>query len=441
MDLYILIYVTKYKLINIDNNVDVDNKHITRTEENEQKKELNENEKSISFICNNQNNTKLNDKISNNTSKNKINISFNKKFNINEIKSYKEKNNNIKKNKIKLQINSNNLKFIDKYIKQIKINKDKVNKKAHLLTSLEEKEKIELEECIFQPKINKPKKLFRNNNLSQNRKNSSFNNNNRTKEIQSRFEKLYKDKERYRISKDLKVKENEKLFSKKVTFVPEIKKIRKFKSEGNFEKRQEKFLLNKSKHSAEIKNEIDLLYESICSFNPKITNEKGKYYKIRNKEKIKKPVYLRLYKDVEKRQNNQIQQEIESMNKIIHLSNIMNPERTFDFSTITRLYENKEKINVMNKTKKKVEEDEGITFKPYIGENSYSKSVNRSFYERNQKLMNDKESFIEENKKGMEKTFVANKKYTKEERKIIIENIIKRLYNNPSEVNRNNNKS
>ena len=44
-------------------------------------------------------------------------------------------------------------------------------------------------------------------------------------------------------------------------------------------------------------------------------------------------------------------------------------------------------------------------------------------------------------KKGMEKTFVANKKYTKEERKIIIENIIKRLYNNPSEVNRNNNKS
>ena len=247
--------------------------------------------------------------------------------------------------------------------------------------------------------------------------------------------------ERYRIEKELKVKENEKTISKKVTFVPEIKKIRKFKSEGNFEKRQEKFLLNKSKHSAEIKNEIDLLYESICSFNPKITNEKGKYYKIRNKEKIKKPVYLRLYKDVEKRQNNQIQQEIESMNKIIHLSNIMNPERTFDFSTITRLYENKEKINVMNKNKKKVEEDEGITFKPYIGENSYSKSVNRSFYERNQKLMNDKESFIEENKKGMEKTFVANKKYTKEERKIIIENIIKRLYNNPSEVNRNNNKS
>ena len=431
--------VRLYKLINIDNNIDVDNKNITQTEENEKNKELNENEKSISFITNNVNINHYNDKTNNNTSKNKDNTSFNKKFDKNENKPNKNIINN--NNKKKFNINPNNLKFMNKHIKQIKINKVKTNKQAHLLTSLEEKEKIELKECNFHPKINNIKKLLRNNSLKQNSKNASLNNRRKSKEIQSRFEKLYNDKEKYAISKDLKIKEFEKIVSKNVTFAPKIKKIRKYKSVGNFKKRQEKYLLNKNKHSTEVKNEIDLLYDSICSFNPKITNEKGKLYKIRNKEKIKKPVYLRLYKEGEIRQNNLIRQEIETINEIIELSNIINPEKTFDFSTINRLYENKEKINIMNKTIKKVEKDEGTTFKPFIYENPYSKSVNTSFYERNQKFMEDKKSFIEENKNQMDKSLI-NKKYTKEERQAIVSNIIKRLYNNRfSQVNGNINKS
>ena len=73
-----------------------------------------------------------------------------------------------------------------------------------------------------------------------------------------------------------------------------------------------------------------------------------------------------------------------------------------------------------------------MTFKPYISENSYLRGVNGNFYERGQKLLNDRESFYEEeNKKYNEgyRNSVDKKTYTKEERKQIINNIINRLYN------------
>ena len=449
--------VKLYNLRNIDNNIDIDNIHITKTEEIEQNNKINNNtknknkiKKSLSFIEDNNNKLKNdnekflktqfnNNKYNTSKNKNKTNISLNNKNILNEIKPYYFKNKKFKTNKIKFNINSNNIKFINNYIKKIKINK---NKRTPLLTSLEEKEKIELEECFFRPKINRTKiKLNRNKSSCESGKNSFLNKKQRQKEIQARFEKLYMDNERYKITKELKIKENEKIAGEKNTFNPNInmniKKIKKYKSEGNFEKRQEKFLLNKNKHSKEIKNQIDTLYETICSFNPKITNEKGEYYKIKNTEKIKKPAFLRLYNDGKNRRKNQILQEIENINKILNLSNTINPEKTFDFTTINRLYENKEKMDIMSRTKKKVEKEEGVTFKPFIYDNCYSKSINGSFYERNLKFLNDRESFFEEeNKKKNEqnKKNVSNKEYTKEERQNIINNIIKRLYNNSAQI-------
>ena len=67
---------------------------------------------------------------------------------------------------------------------------------------------------------------------------------------------------------------------------------------------------------------------------------------------MKKPVFLRLFDDGKERQNSHKQQEIEKINKILNLSNILNPEQTFKFSTINRLYENREKQNIMNQSKK-----------------------------------------------------------------------------------------
>ena len=297
-----------------------------------------------------------------------------------------------------------------------------------------------MEECFFRPKINKPKKNYNINISLNNKKNLSLNDIQKNKEIKtiSRFEKLFRDNEKIKLSKELKSLELEKILSKKNTFAPETyKKIQKYKSEGNFQKRQEKFLNKKNKHTLEIKNEINSLYESLCSFNPKITNDKGEYYNITNKEKIMKPVFLRLYKDGRKRQNTQIQKENEKLNNIINLSNIINPEKTFNFSTINRLYENKEKQDIMNKTIKKVEKEEGVTFKPFILDNFYSKSINNSFLERNQQLINDREKFYEiENKKQMDniKQKLIKKEYNKKERQKLINNIIKRLYKDSSQI-------
>ena len=64
------------------------------------------------------------------------------------------------------------------------------------------------------------------------------------------------------------------------------------------------------------------------------------------------------------------------------LSNIINPNKNFNFERINKLYENKEKRDIYNKTRKKVEQEEGTTFKTYICENSYSFRINGNFYER-----------------------------------------------------------
>lgn len=440
--------VSLYHLVNIDRNIDVDDRNYIKADKNEQKNKklygniktnTNKNKKiSLSYFNNNlskeKNRTMIYNNINNNFSQNKENISDNKQnINQNEIKSYNYKNNKIIKIN-KITNNPKNNKYTNNYINTKTINKNN-EKNSQLLTSLEKKEKIELEECFFRPKINKPKKIYKNFKLVQSKNNSFINNKkiDKEKQIQTRFEKLYKDSEKYKISKEMKAVKLDSIENRKLTFVPKkYTKIRKFKSDGNFEKRQENFLRKKKRHSLEIKNEINSLYEAICSFNPKITNEKGEYYNISDIEKISKPVFKRLYEDGRKRQYSQAQQENEKINKIINLSNILNPEKTFNFSTINRLYEYKEKQEIMNRTKRKVEEEEGATFKPYVPENFYTKNINRTFMERNEKFIKDKEYFYEEENKKQNDIAKRNcfkKDYTNKEKQEIIRNIIKRLYN------------
>ena len=476
--------ISAYNIINIDKNVDIDNKHITKSEEEEiikNNNKLNENENgnerdnnSISFG---------NKKINTNTNNENQMDNFKKYINPKGVKYMKNKNkkgkdflkpyyykvNNKNINQIKKNININSYKTINTTNrKQMNRTQSSINNsiknsstKNNLHTSLEEKELKELKECTFKPKINTISKRTKRN-LSQNNINSSLvlsnniDNDNikmkREEEIQLRFEKLYKDNEKYKLSKEMKLKEREKMISLNAPFIPNVKQkikkssslyIQRQKSEGNFEsfeERQKEYLNKKNKHSAEIKNRVDSEYEELCPFNPKITNDKGEYYIITKKEKIKtKPVHIRLYEDVKDRKNSQLQKEYERINQIMDLSNILNPQKNFNYDTIDRLYKNREKQDIIIKTKKKVEEDEGVTFKPYISDDSYLKGVNGTFYERSQKLLNDRESFYEEeNKKYRDELRIKAKKkiYTKEERKQIINNIINRLYNDSIHINR-----
>ena len=444
--------VSSSNLVNIDKNIDIDNKNNTKSEEGEKLKINKSNHNnSISFDefiskHKNEKNNKKKIKSKNIKNKNKLN-SANKKCyympnkKINQIK--KEMNLTSYKT-----INTNNLSkvFNNQYNTKNKSIIRNNSTKSNLHTSLEEKEIKELKECTFKPKINSnPKRTKSQNDINSSLTNNNFNNSiiskkKREEEIQQRFIKLYNDNEKYRISKEMKAIEVEHMMSKSNPFIPNSKKRLKNsvnktrqKSEGNFEERQKEYLEKKNRHSTEIKKRINSDFEELCSFNPKITNDKGEYYKITKKEKInKKPVFIRLYQDSKERKNFQIKRETERLNKIVDLSNILNPQKNFNFNTINRLHENREKYDEINKTKKKVEEDEGITFQPYISENSYSKWVNGTFYERGQKLLNDRESFYEEENKKLSDGFrkgAEPKEYTKEERKQIINNIINRLYN------------
>ena len=461
--------ISKYNIVNIDNNEDVEKKNISKFEEEKEKMNKSNQNNSISFgniiLKNNFNSeNNKNNKIKSNNFKNKNNNNKNKEKNV--INSYIYKNNNKNINQIKKQVNINSYKTINTNNIRKQTNRSQYNTnnnnnssirnsntKNNLHTSLEEKEIKELKECTFKPKINNPQKRFKRI-LSQNDINSSLiikknveNNQKREEEIQFRFEKLYKDNEKYKLSKEMKALEFEHMMSRNTPFIPNIKqklKKRLFKtrqkSEGNFEDRQKEYLNKKNKHSAEIKNKINSDFEELCSFNPKITNDKGEYYQFTIKEKINnKPVFTRLYEDVKNRKNVQIKRENDKYNKIMDLSNIMNPQKNFNYETINRLHENKGKKDVVDKTRKKVEEEEGVTFKPYISENSYYRGVNGNFYQRGQKLLNDRESFYEEeNKKYIEeyRNNVEKKPYTKEERKIIINNIINRLYNDSVQKNK-----
>ena len=476
--------IALYNLINIDNNIDVDNKNKTQTEEAEEQKnkinqEQNQNQlskKSLSFadykFKNSSNQSKENfTKINNNkkierkasNSRNKKKSYNNNKLNKSkmEINPYNFRNNKIKQNMTQ-QLSVNSYKNIrNKNKKNYSTSKNSNDNtknnntsiKSHLLTSLEEKELLELEECIFKPKINNMRKYLKNYS-SKNIVNSSMNTQKRKEEIQSRFEKLYRDNEKYKLYRQLKAIEQENAQNRKMTFIPQLKtQFReylnkyKLKSEGNFEERQQKYLIRKNKHSNEIKNEIDSLYDSICSFNPKITNSKGEYYQFKNTQKFNnKPVFLRLYEDGKDRRKYQAMAETEKINKIMDMSNILNPNKNFDYDLIDRLYENREQKTNMILTKKKVEEEEGTTFKPYISENYYSRSVNGTFYERNQKFLNDKESFYDEENKKQQNSAKKNrnrKEYSKAERKKIINNIINRLYKDSANIKKtlnNNNK-
>ena len=455
--------ITSYNIVNIDNNIDVDNRNQTKSEEEEKvkinKKNFNNSISFGDFISKHKKEKKNTKKISSKNIKNK-----NKKNSANKKCYYMP---NKKVNQIKKQmnitsyktINTNNLSKVVSNSQYNTKNKNTVRNnstKSNLLTSLEEKEIKELKECTFKPKINSQRKRTRSQNdiilsSSNNFNNSMINKKKREEEVQLRFLKLYNDNEKYKLSREMKAIEIDHMMSKRTPFIPNIKKkfhlfykIRN-KSEGNFEERQKEYLNKKNRHSAEIKNRIDSDFEEMCPFNPKITNDKGEYYKITKNEKInKKPVFLRLYEDSKDRKNSQIERETQQINKFLDLSNIMNPQKYFNFETINRLYENREKYDIINKTKKKVEEDEGITFHPYISENSYLMGSGGNFYERSKKLLNDRESFYEDENKKLSDVFrkgADKKEYTKEERKQIIDNIINRLYSDSVRSNKKINKN
>ena len=348
----------------------------------------------------------------------------------------KIKNKKLKENKMKNEIDDyktfkskkTNYNYIYHNLYQPHLSKQEKNK---LLTSLESKELEDLKECTFKPRINK--------SLSKNKVQSQSNEKDKDN-LQLIFDKLFHDEEKYKLSKELKTIDRDNTLGKNYSFTPNIKnkfkKIYKYNDHNNFIERQKDYMEKINKKREDLNNELNTKYELLCSFSPKITNEKGEYYRIRkNKElnkTLKSPVFKRLYKDNIKRKNIKEQKELENINKFNEMANFLTVDKKVNESTvIERLYENN-KDDIINRAKEKVEKEEGITFQPEIEENEFMNNIEGSFLERNQKWIENRKNFIEqENERYIENLRNGgnnNKKYTAEEREQIINNIIERLY-------------
>ena len=410
-------------------------------------KNLNHNENKI----NERNNNKQKDYIANIKSMynyNTINISSynakNKSKNmINQTKG-KRKKNSYKNNNNQNMFRKRSFPDKELYNKSKTPSDKNNNKKTHVYTSLEEKEMEELKECTFKPKINKSvSDKSRYNHTPEYRQSASLMSQGR---FQSTFDKLYHDNEIYKLSKEMKTIDHEYFLGKNSSFIPKVSNNYNFrksftKFDQNFQERQKEYLNNKNKKKEELKRKRDSDCEIMCSFNPRITNGKGEYYQISKKEKnLSVPVFKRLYDDCKQRKNLREKQEKENINKFNELSNMLNKKKV-DNNLINRLHENN-KEDVINKIREKVDKEKGITFRPNIEQNDYIKNVGSTFEERNKKLLFNKKQALEDEKMRQEeyiKNNYGNKNFTKETRTQIINNIIKRLYINPKNVEQKEN--
>ena len=373
-------------------------------------------------------------------------------------------NNNYSKKKHRLSSkNESSIKKLDSTTKDTKENTIK-NKKnmSELQTSLALKEQKEFQECTFSPKINhnhtarvKSPKL-EDNDMSaigdkhkyiynQNRNNSERNSKKKFFEI---FEKLHNDNVIYKNKIKLSKEKYEEKLKEINTFRPKIynnsftKNFAK-KNNKSFSERQKDFLEKKIEISEKIKKIAEEKFSKLYTFVPEInisnSNILKEYYtntnNIDKKNKYSSP-FLRLYEESKNRNMRQNKREKEYDDKIIDMANIScKKENKVDYQKINELYLYQKKKEIMEKTKKKVEEEEGSTFKPDIYINECGKNINSDFFERNEKFLIDKKNFIELSIKEQNKVFTKNKnKYSKEEKKEIVNNIMKRLTNEKNNI-------
>ena len=377
------------------------------------------------------------------------------------------------KNK-KMEIKNNNIPF----------NKSRssnfFNKKMNeILTTSDRMELLQLSECTFKPTINTANNSFRISNTNSNQKTT--------------FIKLYQDNEKYRIKKHLKALELEQITNRDLTFKPNIyhtpKTISHFKFDS-FEERQKNFINNKKLKSIKLKTNIEKSAEQKCSFTPRInsindftsssmfnynknnytysninttnSNKKNQKYNLAKEENkqdnnnmnmIQKnnntnnnsyyslsttksvPAHLRLYDDSKRRNSSNIQKDAEYQKLINDMANRSSSKNMkVNYDKLFNLYENKEGKIILEKTKLKVQKEEGVTFKPEIDiNNKYLKRIYNNFYERNKN--HSKNEVFKEYEKFDENYKKNDKKYTQEQKKKIINNIVERLYKEPMNKN------
>ena len=328
------------------------------------------------------------------------------------------------------------------------------------LSSASQKEQQELKECTFSPKIN-------DYTINRNSNNKNINNKESKEKMTLKvFNKLYNDKIIYKNKIKYSKEKYEKKFKEENTFHPKINYNNSFskklsKENKSFEERQKIYLEKKFKNRENITKELDDNFSKLYSFIPEVNLSSSKinnvphtelknqvsimnYYSSRAGEGIiskHQSPFIRLYEESKNRNLRKIKREKEYKNFINNMANISCKKEinNVNYEKLNELYLYDKKNDIIRKTKQKVENEEGSTFKPNIYINNSSKNITSGFYERNEKFIKDKQDFIEYSIKERDKDFNNNKEnkivdnFSKKIKNKIIRNIVKRLSNEYNE--------
>ena len=307
------------------------------------------------------------------------------------------------------------------------------------------KEQEELKNnCTFKPKINKyktpkasTKKIYYDSNKL------------------LRTEKLYLDNQKRMARRDADILLRDNKLSKENTFKPNlisssssVKKIKK-----NFSLRLENFNKLKEEKMKKMIKSLETDYNSIYTFSPMVnltynnlnhnTNNSNSNLNSSSKA-VKVSAFQRLYNDNKEKLLRLEERKNQAMEEILYKAN--NPitnnklnlninennyiSKSVDYQKIEELYNDYKKKKIKIKQKQKnLDNEKGITFNPLLvnGE-KYLDKVEPNFFEREKKFMENQRNHIEAYKnfliKEKEKYF---KRYS-DDKKIIIKNVVDRLY-------------
>ena len=344
---------------------------------------------------------KNNDSIEKNNSPKKINYASHKQ----NLFSIKNKYNNQIFNKradLKLKLTPH-FEFLGNNTKSIKSQEmSKENTTEYL------NEQKELKNCTFKPKINKTPILTIKTDKINNIK---------------RIEKLYLDNQRKLNKRTESILIRDNKLSREATFQPNFVSTSVKKLKKNFGLRMQRFNKIKEEKKKKLMKSIETDYNSIYTFSPKL----NKSYKLNNNKSIKNikiPAYERLYNKGKypKRKINKttIEQKSATINN-----------KSVDYQKIQNLYEQYKLLKQKRKNEQKIlDKERGLTFNPLlINGNKYMDKIIPGFFEREKKYMEEHKNHINAYRNFLNKEKEKYFKRYSEDKKIIVKNVVNRLYN------------
>ena len=267
-----------------------------------------------------------------------------------------------------------------------------------------------------------------NNNITEQGKNNCEFKTKKNKLNQKRIEKLYLDNQRIMDKRAEGIILRDSKISKENTFQPNFVSTSVKKLKKNFSLRMNQFNILKEEKKIKLMKTIETENNIIYTFSPKLNVSHSQNITNKNKEK-KVPVYERLYT-----KNKYLKRQIEESK--LESKSLSIKSKTVDYQKIQKLYEEYKLQKQKRKTKQKLlDEERGLTFNPLlINGNKYKDRITPGFLEREKKFIEEHQNHINAYRKFLNKEKEKYFKQYSKDKKIIIKNVVNRLYN--EEINK-----